>query len=91
MYLSSVSLASLWRPLYPLIVFIIYLACIFLSEPLDPSDFKTWYKVFCLFYYFLYSCYIIRLASRLYPKANRDRQDFNQVVFIEYFYANTFS
>src|SRR6266702_3019033 len=73
MCLSSVSLASLWRPLYPLIVLIICLAYVFLLELLDLGDFKTWYKAFYLFYYFLYSHYVIRLASCLYYKANGDR------------------
>src|SRR6266702_141848 len=64
-HLSSVSLASLWRPLYPLIVLIIYLAYVFLLESLDLNDFKTWYKAFYLFYYFLYSHYVICLSSYL--------------------------
>jgi len=34
---TSVSLASLWRPLYPLIILIVYLVCIFLSKPLVGS------------------------------------------------------
>ena len=91
MRLTSVSLASLWRPLYPLIIFIICLVCIFLLKLLDLCNLKSWYKAFHLFYYLIYSCYIIRLASLFYPKAQGDRQDFNQVIFTEYFYANTFS
>ena len=47
--------------------------------------------MFCLFYYLPYYYYIIRLAILLYPKAGGDHQDFNRVVFIEYFYANIFS
>jgi len=39
-YMSSVSLVSLWQPLYPFIIFIIYLACIFLLELLDPGNHK---------------------------------------------------
>jgi len=39
-YLSSVSLASFWRPLYPLIILIIYLVCIFLLKLLDLGDLK---------------------------------------------------
>jgi len=38
---SSVSLASLWRPLYPLIVLIICLVCIFLLKLLDSGDLKS--------------------------------------------------
>jgi len=34
---TSVSLASLWRPLCPLVVLIICLVCIFLSKPLDSA------------------------------------------------------
>ena len=90
-YLSGVSLASLQRPLYPLIILIIYLVCIFLLKPLDLSNLKAQYKAFRLFYCLLYYCYIIRLASLLYPKAYRNRQDFDQVIFIKYFYTNTFS
>jgi len=37
---SSISLASLWRPLYPLIILIIYLVYIFLLKPLDLGDLK---------------------------------------------------
>ena len=88
---TSVSLASLQRPLYPLIVLIIYLVYIFLLKLLDLGNLKSQYKAFHLFYYLIYSYYIIRLASFFYPKAQRDRQDFNQVVFTEYFYTNTFS
>ena len=88
---SSVSLASLQRPLQPLIILIIYLAYVFLLKLLNPGNFKTQYKAFGLFYYLLYSRYIIHLATLLYPKASRDRQNLNQVVFTEYFYANTFS
>ena len=40
-YLTSVSLASLWRLLYPLIVLIIYLNCIFLLKPLDLGNLKS--------------------------------------------------
>ena len=89
--LTSVSLASLQRPLYPLIILIIYLVYIFLLKLLDLGNLKSQYKVFRLFYYLIYSYCIIRLASFFYPKAQGDRQDFNQVVFAEYFYANTFS
>ena len=39
--LTSVSLASLWRPLYPLIILIIYLVYIFLLKPLDLGDLKS--------------------------------------------------
>ena len=91
MRLTSVFLASLQRPLYPLIILIICLVCIFLLKPLDLGNFKSQYKAFRLFYYLIYSYYIIRLASLFYPKAQEDRQDFNQVIFIEYFYTNTFS
>ena len=86
----SVSLASLWRPLQPLVIFIIYLAYVFLLEPLDLSDFKAWYKAFSLFHYFLYSRCIVYLITLFYPKASGDCQDLNQVVFIKYFYANIF-
>jgi hypothetical protein len=41
MRLTGVSLASFWRPLYPLIVLIIYLVCIFLLKPLDSGNLKT--------------------------------------------------
>ena len=88
---SGVSLASLWRPLYPLIILIIYLVYIFLLKPLDLSNLKAQYKAFHLFYYLLYYCCIVRLVFLLYPKAYRNRQDFNQIIFTEYFYANTFS
>ena len=90
-YLTGVSLASLQQPLYPLIILIIYLVYIFLLKLLDLGDLKSQYKAFHLFYYLIYSYYIIYLASFFYPKAQRDRQNFNQVVFIEYFYTNTFS
>ena len=88
---TGVSLVSLWRPLYPLVILIIYLVCIFLLKLLDLGDLKSQYKAFYLFYYLIYSCYIIYLASLLYPKAYRNCQDFNQVIFIEHFYTNTFS
>ena len=91
MRLTSVSLASLQRPLYPLIILIIYLVYIFLLKLLDLYNLKSQYKAFHLFYYLIYSCYIIYLASFFYPKAQGDRQDFNQVIFAEYFYTNTFS
>ena len=68
-YLTSISLINLWRPLYSFIIFIIYLVCIFLLKPLDLGNFKSQYKVFHLFYYFIYNCYIICLASLFYPKA----------------------
>jgi len=42
MYLSIISLASLWRSLYPLIVLIICLVYIFLLKPLDPGNYKSW-------------------------------------------------
>jgi len=38
---ASVSLASLWRPLYPLIILIICLVCIFLLKLLDLGNLKT--------------------------------------------------
>jgi hypothetical protein len=41
MRLTSVSLASLWRPLYPLIILIIYLVYIFLLKPLDLGNLKA--------------------------------------------------
>ena len=91
MYLTSVSLVSLQRLLYPLIILIICLDCIFLLKPLDLGNLKSQYKAFHMFYYLLYSYYVIRLVSLFYPKAYRNRQDFDQVVFIEHFYANTFS
>ena len=40
-YSTSVSLASLWRPLYPLIILIIYLICIFLLKLLNLGNLKT--------------------------------------------------
>ena len=39
--LFSVSLASLWRPLYPLVVLVIYLVCIFLLKLLDLGNLKS--------------------------------------------------
>src|SRR6266571_8135916 len=69
---SGVSLASLWRPLYSPIIFIVCLAYIFLLKPLDPSNLESWYKAFRLFYYLLYSYCIIHLVSLFYPKADRD-------------------
>ena len=90
MRLSSISLASLQRLLYPLIVLIIYLVYIFLLKLLDLSNLKTQYKAFYLFYHLLYSCYIIYLVSLFYPKAYRNYQDFNQVISTEYFNVNTF-
>ena len=41
MYLSSVSLVSLWRPLYPLVVLVVCLVCIFLLKPLDSGDLES--------------------------------------------------
>jgi len=38
---SIISLASLWRPLCPLIVLIIYLVCIFLLKLLDLGNYKS--------------------------------------------------
>jgi len=73
MRLTSVSLASLWRPLYPLIILIIYLVYIFLLKPLNLGNLKAWYKAFYMFYYLLYSYCIVRLASLFYPKAYRNR------------------
>jgi len=73
MRLSIVSLASLWRPLCPLIIFIVCLVCIFLLKLLDLGNYKSWYKAFRLFYYLLYSCCIVRLASPFYPKAYGNR------------------
>ena len=90
-YSTGVSLASLQRPLYSFIVLIIYLVCIFLLKLLDLGNLKPQYKALCLFYYLIYSYYIIRLASFFYPKAQGNRQDFNWVILIEHFYANTFS
>ena len=90
MRLFSISLVSLQRLLYPLIVLIICLVCIFLIKPLDLGNLKFQYKAFRLSYYLLYNCYIIYLASLFYPKAYRNRQDFNQVILIEYFYTNMF-
>ena len=86
-FMSSISLVSLQRPLYPFIVFIIYLVYIFLLELLDLGNYKSQYKAFYLFYYLLYSCCVIRLAALFYPKAYRNRQYFNQVIFIKHFYA----
>jgi len=40
-YSISVSLASLWRLLYPLIILIICLDCIFLLKPLDLGNLKS--------------------------------------------------
>ena len=91
MRLTGVSLASLQRPLYSFIILIIYLVYIFLLKLLDLGDLKSQYKAFRLSYYLLYNYYIIYLMSLFYPKAYRNRQDFNQVVFAEYFYTNTFS
>ena len=88
---SSVSLVSLQQPLYPLIILIIYLVYIFLLKLLDLGNLKTQYKAFRLLYYLLYSYYIIYLVSLFYPKAYRNRQDFNQVIFIKYFYTDIFS
>ena len=88
---TGVSLASLQRPLYPLIILIIYLVYIFLLKLLDLGNLKPQYKALRLFYYLIYSCCIIRLASFFYPKAQGNRQDFNQVIFIEHFYTNIFS
>src|SRR6266568_9595008 len=67
-YSSGVSLASLWRPLCSPIIFIMYLAYIFLLKPLDLSNLKSWYKAFRLFYYLLYGCCVVCLASLFYPK-----------------------
>jgi len=39
--LFIVSLVSLWRPLYPLIILIIYLVCIFLLKLLDLGNYKS--------------------------------------------------
>jgi len=69
MRLTSVSLASLWRPLYSFIILIICLVYIFLLKLLNLGNLKSWYKAFRLFYYLIYSCYIIRLAFLFYPKA----------------------
>jgi len=41
MRLSSVSLASLWRPLYPLIILVVCLVCIFLLKLLDLGNLKS--------------------------------------------------
>ena len=70
---TSVSLASLWCPLCPLVVLIICLVCIFLLKPLDSGNLKSWYKAFRLFYYLMYGCCIVCLASLFYPKAQGDR------------------
>jgi len=86
---SGVSLASLWRPLYPLVVLVVCLVCIFLSKPLDSGDLESWYKAFRLSYYLLYNCCVVRLASLFYPKAYGHRWDFDWVILAEYFYANT--
>ena len=91
MHSSSVSLASLQRPLYSLVILIIYLDYVFLSQLLDLGNLEAQYKAFRLFYYLLYSYYIICLASLFYPKAYRDYQDFNQIIFTKHFYTNTFS
>ena len=91
MRLTGVSLASLQQPLYSFIILIIYLVYIFLLKLLDLGDFKPQYKALRLFYYLIYSYYIIRLISFFYPKAQGNRQDFNQVILTEHFYANTFS
>ena len=91
MRLTGVSLASLQQPLYSFIVLIIYLVYILLLKLLDLGNLEPQYKALRLFYYLIYSCYIIRLASFFYPKAQGNRQDFNQVILIEYFYTNTFS
>jgi hypothetical protein len=40
-YSTSISLASLWRPLYSLIIFIICLVCIFLLKLLDLGNYKS--------------------------------------------------
>jgi len=40
-YSSIISLASLWRPLYPLIVLIVCLVYIFLLKPLDLGNYKS--------------------------------------------------
>jgi len=73
MRLTSISLASLWQLLCPLIVFIIYLDCIFLLKPLDLGNLKSQYKAFYMFYYLLYSCCVVCLASLFYLKAYRNR------------------
>jgi len=39
-YLSIISLVSLWRPLYPLIILIICLVYIFLLKLLDLGNYK---------------------------------------------------
>jgi len=39
--LTGVSLASLWRPLYPLIILIICLVYIFLLKPLNLGNLKA--------------------------------------------------
>ena len=66
---TGVSLASLWRPSYSFVVLVIYLVYIFLLKLLDLGDLEPWYKALRLFYYLIYSCCIIRLASFFYPKA----------------------
>ena len=89
--LTSVSLASLQQPLYSFIILVTYLVYIFLLKPLDLGNLKSQYKAFRLFYYLIYSCHIVHLASLFYLKAQGNRWDFDQVIFIEHFYANTFS
>jgi len=71
--LTGVSLVSLWRLLYPLIILIICLDCIFLLKLLDLGNLKSWYKAFHMFYYLLYSYYVVCLASLFYLKAYRNR------------------
>jgi len=66
---TGVSLASLWRPLCSFIILIACLVYIFLLKLLDSGNLKSWYKAFRLFYYLIYSCRIVRLASLFYPKA----------------------
>jgi len=73
MHLTGVSLASLWRLLYSLIILIIYLDYIFLLKLLDLGNLKSRYKAFRMFYYLLYSCCVVRLASLFYPKAYGNR------------------
>ena len=72
---TGISLANLWRPLCPLIVLVVCLVCIFLLKPLDSGNLESWYKAFRLFYYLMYSCCIVCLASLFYPKAQGDRWD----------------
>ena len=90
-YSTSISLVSFWQPLYSSIVLIIYLVYIFLLKLLDLGDLKPQYKALRLFYYLIYSCCIIRLASFFYPKAQGNRQDFDWVILTKHFYTNTFS